>query len=144
MKSKITKEWFLIFLVCVLTIHSNDVIHGFIDYLPRASGYKNPIWLWLLQLVQIGFPVGVWYMLLTHHSKLFLFLKAFLIFIFITRSLSNMYFAFRNFNTQFSEYTYGQLFRGVIYLLLCVLIYIFGRKYILKYNQIDDLSKQTF
>ncbi len=140
MKSKITKEWFLIFLVCALTIHSNDVIHGFIDYLPRASGYKNPIWLWLLQLVLIGFPIGMWYMLLTHHSKLFLFLKAFLIFIFITRGLTNLYFAFLNFNGPFAEHASGQMYRGIINLLLCVLIYIFGRKYIVTVDKSSNGS----
>ena len=143
MKIKIEKEWFLISLASALAIHSFDMFFVFVNYLPKASGYKNPMWIWLFQLLQTGLPIIVWILLLIRHSKLLLFLKILLLFVLISRIVPNFYFAYMNFTDRYFRYGYNQLFTGIVYLTFCLLIYVFGSRYIIEFNDDSSTFKQS-
>lgn len=142
MKIKIEKEWFLISLASALAIHSYDMFFVFMNYLPKASGYKNPMWIWLLQLLQTGLPIVVWILLLIRHSKLLLFLRILLLFVLISRILPNFYFAYMNFIDNYFRYGLNQLFTGIVYLFFGLLINFFGSRYIVEFNDDSSAFKQ--
>ncbi|MBL0066153.1 MAG: hypothetical protein IPP38_14335 [Bacteroidetes bacterium] len=48
MKIKIEKGMVLISLASSLAIHSFDMFFVFVNYIPKASGYKNPMWIWFI------------------------------------------------------------------------------------------------
>src|SRR5436190_17881152 len=93
MKSRITKEWFLILLVSVLALYTSDALKWLVSISFTVSEYKHPAFHLPYHILKIAIPIIVWYMLFTHHAKLLFAVKLLLLFMMITYSAPYLYFA---------------------------------------------------
>ena len=133
MKSKIIKEWYLIFLIIALTIYSQEVILNFIYYFPRSSRYDHAMAIWGMEIASILFPIVVWIMIFTKHPKLLLALNLLLMSVVLIRVFPLLYFAVTNLNhNYYHKESSIMLIKSLIYLFIIVLLFLFGNKYIIK------------
>ena len=139
MKSKIIKEWYLIFLIIALTIYSQDAILSFISYLPRSSGYKHAMAIWGLEIARILFPIVVWFMIFTKHPKLLSALNLLLMSVVLIYVIPLLYYAVSNLNDNaYHNEGFIMLIKSLIYLFIIVLLFLFGNKYITKTDSFNS------
>ena len=144
MKSKISKEWYLIFLTSMLSIHSYMLIKNFIWYLPYASDYKYPLVDWGFRLVQFVLPLSVWFTLLTKNHRLLLMLKFLLWFLAFTIVVPYTYYGIANLKNQYTKEGLYQLIQGLIYISIVLVLYFKGKKYIVNVKDESQNGDKDF